>query len=481
MNFRRSLLLWALVLGSIGGLIYWDSVQTVKDEKAKEEKGKIFQEEFSNIAEFHLLSTSDEGAKTDISGAKSDAGWALTSLGGVKGDSTQIESMIKGMLDYKFDREITDNSTSSSQYGLDAPTAKLTLKTKDGKELVLQVGAKTPVGYSSYVSTNLNQKILLGSQHIHMSLKKTAKDLRDKTLVDLSEVDLTRMSVNNFKDSFKFEISRMNENLTVKVGSQQDKADSKKITSLLNALKDNKVEDFNDEPTSKLLDGIKKSKEGFHLNWISSKDTKLDITVGKVDGKVWAVKSDSKTTYNLPEKIISDFTVSYFDLRDKSVVTFSSNELASTTIDGKSFNRAEDGKWTDADGKEPEIDLAGLVVDLSFLSPTDIAVFKDKEKRITQTNSLELKFKADQASKDGKFTIFEEKAKDKTHIWVRYQPSQPTESSSGVAEKLFEAAPSLLNNLKPKQSPPADGTNTDANAVPPLPEGLEQAVPESGP
>ena len=135
MNFRRSLILWAVVLGSIGGLIYWDSVQTVKDEKAKEEKGKIFQDDFSSITEFHLVSTSDEGVKTDLSGTKGDSGWSLTSLGGVKGDATQIESMIKGMLDYKFDREITENATNSSQYGLDSPGAQLTLKTKDGKEL----------------------------------------------------------------------------------------------------------------------------------------------------------------------------------------------------------------------------------------------------------------------------------------------------------------------------------------------------------
>ena len=76
--------------------------------------------------------------------------WQMLGPVVARGDRGPIEDALTTIVTAKIDREIDAKPASLAEFGLDKPAADLTLTTKDGKQLGLQLGGKNPTGVWVY-------------------------------------------------------------------------------------------------------------------------------------------------------------------------------------------------------------------------------------------------------------------------------------------------------------------------------------------
>jgi hypothetical protein len=169
----------ATVILILGVVSYWDEYQTERDEKREDQKAKIVQCLADDVVGFALK---------EIDLRKEDDTWFLFVPFKVRADQEAVKYLLSSVVNYKFEKEISDDKSSWQSYGLVDPVYKIDLKCKsEGENQTIYFGSDTPTGYSINVATSRDSKVYVASQQILNDLKKTVDDLRDKVVVNIAE------------------------------------------------------------------------------------------------------------------------------------------------------------------------------------------------------------------------------------------------------------------------------------------------------
>jgi Domain of unknown function (DUF4340) len=81
------------------------------------------------------------------------------------------------------------------EYGLDKPSAQITLTTSKGQTVILQIGKASPVGATSYARVQPGGGLYQVDNSTKESLAKSVNDLRQKTVADFANADVQKVKI----------------------------------------------------------------------------------------------------------------------------------------------------------------------------------------------------------------------------------------------------------------------------------------------
>ena len=185
MKFKSTLTM-AIVLSTVASYYYFvDIPQEKKKKEEKERAEKIFQFEKDRVESITL-------AKKDqkITILKKDGQWRIEKPLQVNADVEAANFLVTILKNARFTRVVDENPSNFTQFGHQEPQLKVTLRLQDGKEQTLRLGDDAPIGSFLYVQRKNETEVLL-SPTDRKDLDKSLYDLRDKTVLSVSEQEVT--------------------------------------------------------------------------------------------------------------------------------------------------------------------------------------------------------------------------------------------------------------------------------------------------
>jgi hypothetical protein len=125
---------------------------------------------------------------------RKDEEWALSSPADLKYDSSVLSSIVINASSIVADRLVEENAQDIAKYGLDDPVI-VKLKTKDGKETVLEVGDVTPTKGGYYIKFAGKNDVYVIGTYTGDYLVKDRNGMRSKKLFDFVSDDISNLSM----------------------------------------------------------------------------------------------------------------------------------------------------------------------------------------------------------------------------------------------------------------------------------------------
>lgn len=478
-----SILLIGLI--ALGAIATWDEWQTKKDETLKETTGLIIPDVKSeDVTAIHFLSFGDRdtggdkatkidaNAKAnekpvDVKLARKDGQWIITSPISTTADTQIISDLLKNILEYKSEKEVTGEQERWADFGLKNPRRTIELETSSGKKVTFMVGDNAPVGFSAYVATSAGSKVFSGSQYISTATLKSLFDLRNKrVMAGLSTPEITGVLISSGKDTTTLEKV---DNVWQITAPTKGKADTVLVNNLIDDISGLKATEIIDEPTAvlrTLFDGSK----GLARMTIQTPSSKATLRLAEQKTDLYAMMEGQPTVYKLSSEVKSKVIKTGKDLRDKRIFSFQSPEISAVTVDGQNFKLVAGDWYTESDagklgpdGKfsgKPEdkpaaaSHIRGLIVDLEYARAEDV---KEDPSALKLPKAPKHQIILTRSSDATKITVdaWLGTGADSEMIWIR----------TADMGRIYKAKKSVIASIAPQASKPPVG---DELSLPPI-------------
>ncbi|HUI27566.1 MAG TPA: DUF4340 domain-containing protein [Candidatus Kryptonia bacterium] len=373
MRFRSTLILLVIALG-LGAYVYFVEFQ----KAAQEAKKKTLFEFKADDAIDVTLTYPDR----EINAHKGDSGWRLTKPIDSAADDTALHNLVGAIADCEVKKDLDNPQADLSTYGLDKPFVKVKVRLKDKELPTILVGKNTPVGFSTYISRDDDNKIRLVNSAFRSGMDKQVKDLRDKTILSFNEDDVHQVALAS--EHQKLLLTKKDTTWTIDEPAHYA-ADPSPIRTLLSTMKSMRAVDFPDEAADLETYGLVAPRLVVVLH-MAKTDEQKTLLIGKEnDQKQIFVKTLAQPTiYTVSEWVFRDLNKELKDFRDKTVVAFDSNAVRSLEItrgDGAAVKlaRGDDQKWKvegAGTAKPQETAITQFLTDLHDLKGFDIVADK---------------------------------------------------------------------------------------------------------
>jgi hypothetical protein len=183
----------AVILLALGVFWYVYEVRLGPErEKVEARKGRVFTVEPGDVAEVKI-----ERAGETVHVKREGDGWQMLAPVKARGDRGAIEEVVTTVVTARSDREIAAAPAPAAlgEFGLDKPAAKVTLKLKDGKQLGIAVGAKSPTGTWVYAREADRAPVFTVGDSLLRDATRPATDFRDKTVLAFDRKDVSGFEV----------------------------------------------------------------------------------------------------------------------------------------------------------------------------------------------------------------------------------------------------------------------------------------------
>jgi hypothetical protein len=367
MRLRNTALL-ALLLVAIAAYLYFVESKEIAHEATKD---KIL-----DVAADDVTALTLTYPDRTIALEKRDGVWRMTAPVDALADEMTVKNLLHAIADAEVKKTIDDPPADLAPFGLAQPMVSVGMTGKNGALPTLKVGKTTAVSFSTYVQRDDQPKIYLTGSGFHAGMDKQPKDLRDKTVIDVNEADVTAITLSGAGGGVT---------LAKRDGAWQIDApaplhaDNNAVRAFLSSLRNLRATDFaNDNPAAADLVtyGLDNPQRQITLH-AGDQDTTLQV--GKEFEQGLYVRAAGKPTVFVVGKWANrDLDKGINDLRDKTLLTFDPTQAATLEVargDGAAYNLiAKDGKWSLAGSDQP---LDSAVVDqfvgaLSRLTGTQV-------------------------------------------------------------------------------------------------------------
>ncbi|MGD0499778.1 MAG: DUF4340 domain-containing protein [Bryobacteraceae bacterium] len=359
----KGLFVAVALLAALGGAIWWSNKKQAAKPAASAAATvlSIPDDQFQDIQIKSLT-----GMAIDL--RKANGAWTMTQPKPLAADQDAVSSLVSTLSSATADKKVEDKATDLHPYGLDIPTLDITITKKDGKTAELLVGDNTLDSSGAYAKLANEARVFTVSSATKTSLDKTPDDLRDKRLLTFDSDKLTRVELQAKGQTIEFGKNGQNEWQIVK--PRPLRADSSQVSSLVDKLKDGKL-----DTTELEADAAKKfataAKVGTAtvtdaggsqtLEIRKNKDNNYYAKSSAVEG-IWKTASD---TGQALEKGLDDF-------RNKKLFDFGFNDPTKIELKNATYAKSGD-KWL-AGAKTMDSESVQTLVDqLRDLSATKFA------------------------------------------------------------------------------------------------------------
>lgn len=345
MRWQTSAML-AVLLILVGGFYYFYEVRGAPDrERAESRKGRVFSAEPADVTALELKRPDDTVAlKRD-----GDA-WRVTAPIAARGNRGTIDETLTTILTAKMDREIDAKPASLADFGLEKPAAQVLLTLKDGKQVGIDLGAKSPTGVWVYAREHGKPAVFVLSDGVLRETTRPVVDFRDRTILAFERREVTGVDIVTETDTITVEPTGDKWRITRPVALAADAAE---MNDLLEKLATAKVKDFvADAPRSREAYGLERP---LRVNVHTGKDkdrASRTLLVGRVDADkkgVYAMRDGETSVLLLPEEIGKLVPRNVGAIRNRQLVEFERDRI--TRIDLESPKGAvtlvrEKDRWT---------------------------------------------------------------------------------------------------------------------------------------
>ncbi len=227
----------AVALVALGAFYYvFEIRQGPERAKAAGQKGRLWTVEASDVTEAELK----RGAET-IKLRREGDGWQITEPVKTRGDRGRIDETLSTLTTARVDREIAAAPAQATEFGLDKPAAEVTLRLKDGKQLALALGGKSPTGAWVYAREAQKPAVLALSESVLRDATRPLADFRDRTLLAFEPKSVSAFEVATRAETLAVERAEGRWRLTKPAALA---ADAETVDDFLDKLRQQRVKDF---------------------------------------------------------------------------------------------------------------------------------------------------------------------------------------------------------------------------------------------
>jgi hypothetical protein len=335
----------AAVLIVLGAFYYVYEVRLGPErEKTEGRKGRVFAVEPADVTDVEIKRT-DATVKLKREGD----GWQILAPVNARGDRGPIDETVTSVVTARMDREIDADPKSLGDFGLDRPVAEVTLRLKDGKQVGLVLGAKSPTGVWVYARETGKPAVFVVGDSVLRDATRPVAEFRDKIVLAFDQREVTGLEIDTRDDKIALEQADGRWKLT---RPRALPADSDTVRDFLEKLRAARVKEFAaDAPRSLEPFGLDKPVR-LEIQTGRDKDraTKT-LLVGRVDPAkkgVYAMRPGESTVMLIPDETWTAVPKNVAVLRDKSIVGFDRDKVTKIEIEGPkgTVTLARDGdRW----------------------------------------------------------------------------------------------------------------------------------------
>jgi hypothetical protein len=369
--FVKPLILTGVLLG-LGGLAYWDDLQTDKESKEKELKNKLLTFKPDDVNKLNYIKV-DDGRTVQVQMAKEGDQWKVVAPIAYPGDGEGVGRLLKTFEDLRFEKSFEATGDKLKDFGLDQPKITLALTEKDGKGTTIRIGAKSPVGYSSYAKVDESSNVYLVNHYAFTASNKELFDFRDKSLRWPNMEQVKAISYQYMNDpmiSFKRQ-----DNAWSMETPKPFKADAEAVKQFLGFLENQRVAKFMDEPSAALREALSGNRPGttrLATIVLTGADDKLTQYAFMENGdEVYTSVPGYDGIIVLDKKVKEGLKKSPSDFQDKAMYSFNSTEATEVDLDGKLYVK-KDGEWQAKDSGDKADFIRLLLVDFEFAKADEV-------------------------------------------------------------------------------------------------------------
>ena len=329
MRLKTSAALAVLLIG-LGGFFYFYEVRGAADrERAESRKGRVFTVEAADVTTLELKRP-DETVTLKRDGDV----WRLTSPITARGNRGTVDETLTTVLTAKVDREIEAKPGSLTDFGLEKPAAQVLLTLKDGKQLGLDLGAKSPTGVWVYAREQGKPAVFVLGDSVLRDATRPVVDFRDRTILAFERRDVTGVDIATDAETIAIEPVADKWRITRPVTLPADTAE---MNDLLEKLATAKVKEFVAEaPRSKESYGLERPvKLSVHTGKDKDRATRT-LLVGRVDAEkkgLFAMREGESSVLLLPEEIGKLVPRNVAAIRNKQLVEFDREKVSRVEVD----------------------------------------------------------------------------------------------------------------------------------------------------
>jgi hypothetical protein len=337
----------AVILVAFGAAYYvWEVRLAPERERAEARKGRVFTADLADVQEA-LLTRGRDAVRVK----RAQDGWELVEPVKSGGDRGTIEEVVTAVTTAKMDREIEAEPPSLGEFGLDTPAAEALLTLKDGKQIGLRLGAKSPTGVWVYAQERGKPGVFVLSDGVLRDVTRPVADFRNKTILAFDRPSVTGVEI--VTGDVTLVLEPAGEGRWKLTRPRPLDADADSVRDFLDKLTTARIKEFvADAPPSLEPFGLERPvRVAIHVGKETERATRT-LLVGKVDDKkkgVYAMRPGEPSVLLLPEEVWTALPKHVAAVRDKTVVDFERDKV--TRIEVQSPRAAvtlvkEGERWT---------------------------------------------------------------------------------------------------------------------------------------
>lgn len=319
----------AVLLLLAGGFYYVYEVRMGPDrEKTEARKGRVFTVEPGDVTEVAIKRSGDT-----LRAKREGDGWELLEPLKARGNRGQLDEVVTTITTAKMDREIAAAPGSLAEFGLDKPVAEVTLSLKDGKQVGLALGAKSPTGVWVYAREKDKPSVFVVGESVLRDATRPVAELRDRTLLRFDRKEISAIEIATRDDAMTAELADGKWKLTRPVALP---ADADTINEFLEKLAGAQIKEFAAEaPPSVQPYGLDRpTKVTIHTGRDKERSQKT-LQLGRVDTEkkgVYAMRPGEASVFLIPEDVWTAMPKTVAAVRNRVVVDFDREKLTRVDI-----------------------------------------------------------------------------------------------------------------------------------------------------
>jgi hypothetical protein len=286
--------------------------------------------------------------------------WSVVKPIKTDGDQGSVDNLAQALASAQLTRTIQDKPESLKPFGLEKPTATITVTT-DNKGVLpeLLVGNPSPVSTGVYVKFANQPTVLMTTSDFTSAITKNVNDVRSHELATFNMEDVQQIVLHSGANA-PIEIDRQGGQWRI-VAPGHYPADPDTVAQMLTTLVDAHINEFvTDAPTDLGQYGLKNPQ--IEIDVYTGKDkTNHALLIGLEEPQaskkaVYAKRGGENSVYTVEDALLAKVNLSVWDLRDKTVMAFDPLKIGRLEIEnhGKQFTLSRDhaGKWQVTDGNK---------------------------------------------------------------------------------------------------------------------------------
>lgn len=322
----------AVILAVLGGAYYLYEIRWASErEEAEARKGRVFAVEAKDVTVMEIKRSGDT-----LRLERAGDGWEMTAPVRARASGAEVDGMLTTILTAKIDREIAAKPESPAEFGLDTPAADVALTLKDGRQIGLAVGAKSPTGVWVYASETGKPAVFMLPDSVAREATRPAADLRDRTILAYNRAEVTGAEIVTPAAAIALEPAEGGRWKILRPTALP--ADSDVVTDFLDKLSNGKVKEFVAEsPPSRAPYGLDRPVRVTVHTGKDKDRVSRTLLVGRADATrqgTYAMREGDSTVLLLPDDVAAALPRNVAVLRNKLLVDFDRDRVTRLEIDG---------------------------------------------------------------------------------------------------------------------------------------------------